>query len=196
MRLFFGLEIPEEIKERLTMVMHGMDYVRWHHPDQMHLTLCFLGEVSHHQASDINAVAGLVPFEPFDLMLDGIGYFGSKEKPRALWANVAGTKPLIALQKRLTQALVPVGIHLQERKFKPHITLARFKGRPLFFDDYMESNKSLSSAPFHVRNFCLYESRMGRTGSHYEILARYPVAQNFHSDNSYDMAESHEYQSF
>lgn len=193
MRLFFGLEIPEEVTERLTQVMNGVDCVRWQRPEQLHLTLCFLGEISQHQAADVHAVAGLVPFTPFDLMLDGVGFFGDDFKPRAVWAGIAGDAPLKALQKRLTQALTSVGVVLQERKFKPHITLGRMKGRPLLFQDYLEAHKSLSSRPFHIRNFCLYQSRMGRGGSHYEVLARYPVEQNYMVDFGNDEAYDEDY---
>jgi 2'-5' RNA ligase len=186
MRLFVGLELPKDIKDRLQLTFGGIERAKWQTPEQMHLTLRFIGEVSDHQAADINAALGLVPFSPFDLMINNTDYFGPGKRPRLLWAGISGDAEVKQLADRINRALLTVGIPLEEHKYTPHITLARLK--QIHADQlgpYLEHNAGLSSPPFHISNFSLFQSHLGHSGASYRVLSRYPIesAYNDPEDN-------------
>ena len=76
LRLFVGLSLPEEVRERLLGVMGGVQGARWQNDEQLHLTLRVIGEVSEDQAEDIDATLSGILFRPFELALNGAGTFG------------------------------------------------------------------------------------------------------------------------
>ncbi|MGF1606074.1 MAG: RNA 2',3'-cyclic phosphodiesterase [Rhodothalassiaceae bacterium] len=177
-RLFVGLELPDRIKGHLIALMGGLEGVRWQTEDQLHLTLRFIGEVDRAKAEDIRSALGLVSGEPFDVKLEGVGYFGPDRSPRLLWAGVADPAPLKHLHEKLDQALTRVGIAPESRKFKPHVTLARFRRPaaatarlPLF----LERSACLSLPAFTVTRFVLFESHLLGEGACYDAVESYPL---------------------
>jgi RNA 2',3'-cyclic 3'-phosphodiesterase len=103
--------------------------VRWVDPADLHLTLCFLGEVPAAQIDAVSAalhgvVAGRPPFE---LRLGGFGAFPSMRRPRVLWVGVEPAPALLALQRELSSELRGVGSAREEPIFTPHITVARLR---------------------------------------------------------------------
>ena len=90
---------------------------------KIHLTLAFLGEVDETRRGALDAVARAVHVEPFTLTLDRVGSF---RRSRVAWAGASGVPAeLLALQASLDEALRGKGFELEERPFRPHITLAR-----------------------------------------------------------------------
>ncbi len=170
-RLFVALELPPPVRDRLLAAMGGVAGARWQTDGQLHLTLRFIGEVDRHRAQDIAAALGSVHVVPFRLALGDIGTFDRRGRVDTLWVGVTPQAEVAALAKRIDQALVRVGVAPETRAFVPHITVARFGremgpmgGFPL---------APLSTAPFDVTGFALWESRMGRDGSEYVVVERY-----------------------
>lgn len=108
--------------------------VNWVRPEQMHLTLKFLGDVPDTQTPDICRVVAQVArqFEPFEIVFRGVGAFPSVEHPKVLWIGVQeGGQELKLLQTALDEALKSrLGYPLESRPFHPHLTVGRVK-RPM-----------------------------------------------------------------
>ena len=174
MRLFVALDFPEEVRRRLAGLGGGVPGARWTDADGLHLTLRFIGEVPGHQAAEIDeALAGLRA-PAFDLTLDGVGVFGSGRNARVLWAGVERNEALNHLQAKIESALVRCGVPAEERKFSPHVTLARLKDAPQdriarFLGDY----GLFRAGPMRMEHFTLYRSLLGKGGAVYEALGEY-----------------------
>jgi 2'-5' RNA ligase len=114
----------------------------------------------------------------FSVEVDGLGLFGG-DRPRAAYAAVAPCEPLMRLQRKVEGAARQVGIPVEGRKYLPHITLGRF--RPPGLEDRARLERAVAeaagfrAAPMPVQDFVLFESTLGRGGSRYDVLARYPL---------------------
>lgn len=133
MRLFVALELDEKAQALLADCQQRLAeldrMVRWVRPEQIHLTLKFLGEVPDAQAVQVaRALDGLAAHQPFEFQIEGLGTFGSPHSPRVIWVGVRMPNPaLTALQDDCERALADLGFPPQGRAFKPHLTLGRVK---------------------------------------------------------------------
>ncbi|QDP18845.1 RNA 2',3'-cyclic phosphodiesterase [Sphingomonas xanthus] len=173
-RLFVALSPPAPVREALLDLMEGQAELRWQNEEQLHLTLRFIGEVERPVAEDIAAMLELIKFRPFDLTLAGIGRFDHHRRG-ALWAGVAPKQPVRDLAAKVERACQRAGLPPERRAFHPHITLARWKGTVPGLQAFLDANALLPSDPWPVRDFILYESRLGRDGAHYLPVATYPL---------------------
>ncbi len=175
LRLFVGLALPEEVRLRLGGLSSGIPGAKWVKPDNLHLSLRFIGEVDGHVAEEINHALAAIRAPGFDLILNGIDTFGKKRQTRVLWAGVEPCEALERLQAKVETALQRASCEPEGRRFSPHITLARFKHPPSAgkLDGFLEHNGFFQADPIPVRGFVLYRSHLGRRGAHYEHLAEY-----------------------
>ena len=123
-RLFTGLEIPDDIRESLSMLRGGLPGARWIDPENYHLTLRFVGDVDDVVAREIVFMLGQVQRRGFELRIDGVSSFGGR-KPRAVVATVASSPAVMELQAEHERLMQRIGIEPEGRKFTPHVTLAR-----------------------------------------------------------------------
>lgn len=178
MRLFVGIDPPEEIKTLLLSAMGGISGARWQREDQLHLTLRFIGEVDRHTAADVAAALSGVHHPEVTMALCGTDVFGKQGRPETLWAGVTPEEPVKVLHNKVDQCLARVGLAPEKRQYKPHITIARLGNRTGALDNFLAGAGGLTSQPFTVREFCLYESRLTQEGANYTILERYPLGDN------------------
>lgn len=87
-------------------------------PENLHLTLAFIGEVP--DARDAIDAVRAVPFEPMELRLSGVGAFGD-----LWWLGLERSEPLETYVRRLRRALAEAGIPFDRKRFAPHVTLVR-----------------------------------------------------------------------
>ena len=176
-RLFVGIALPEPIVQHLSLLAGGVPGARWQRPDQLHLTLRFIGEVDGGVATDAGEALSTVKSTGFDLQLDGVGHFGERRRVRALWVGVAANPALMALQSKIERALVGAGLPPEGRKFRPHVTVARMgqadHGRVAQF---LSGHSLFGTAPWHVAAFHLYSSQLSPNGSLYRIEDSYDLA--------------------
>ena len=93
-------------------------------PENLHITLSFLGACDPKRAAAAKAVTGSMRFEPFDISIERIGCFG-RDRGNLWWAGVNEGKALLDLQRRLTDRLAGVGFEPEKRRYTPHVTLGR-----------------------------------------------------------------------
>jgi 2'-5' RNA ligase len=174
-RLFVAIRPPEHIRDLLIDAMDDSPDFRWQDDEQLHLTLRFVGEVDRPVADDLAAALGGIHTSPFQLRIAGIGRFEQRSSG-ALWAAVEPKAPLAALAAKVERVCLAVGLEPERRAFHPHITLARWKGRrSREVAGFLERKGRLSSPPFDVTEFILFESRLSRHGAHYEEVASYSL---------------------
>ena len=174
-RLFVAIRPPEDVRLALLGLMGGLHDLRWQNDNQLHLTLRFIGEVERPMADDIAAELERIRFEPFAITLDGVGKF-EKRRQGALWAGVQPREQLKALAAKVERACQAAGVEPEQRAYRPHITLARWNGRAPNLDRFMERHAGLTSRTWEVREFILFESRLGQGGAHYEPVERYALS--------------------
>jgi 2'-5' RNA ligase len=135
--------------------------------DSLHLTLAFLGDVPADRMADAMQVADRIAAEPFELILDRIGYW---KHNRILWAG--GVSPALTfLADALGDGLRAAGFAIEARPFVAHLTLLR--------DAHCGGEVPPLAQPiaWPVGEFVLAESRRSREGSHYEAAGRWPLGR-------------------
>jgi 2'-5' RNA ligase len=175
-RLFVGLSLPEEVQQRLDSLCAGVPGARWVASESRHLTLRFIGDVAESVATDVHDALSEIEAPAFELMLDGVGQFGSKGQARMLWAGAEREERLIRLAAKVESAVVRVGLGPEGRKFIPHVTLARLKDvRIAQLGPYLADHALFRAGPFEVDRFVLFSSFLSRNGAIYTPEAEYPL---------------------
>ena len=175
-RLFTAIEIPESVRLRLSLLQGGVPGARWSPPENLHLTLRFIGEVDEAVANDIDDVLSNLRAPSFDLTLKAAGEFGGRD-PHALWVGVAPNEALHRLVAKIESALQRMGLDAESRKYTPHVTLARLRDAPLpKVREFLGAHATFDSGPFRVRAFALYSSHPSARGSLYRAERTYPLS--------------------
>ncbi len=178
MRLFVALPLPDDLRARLAGLAGGVPHARWVAPENLHLTLRFIGDVDGAQARDVDAALAQISAPAFTLSLTGVGRFGAGEKVRSLWVGAEESAELCRLHGKIEQALQRSGLAPEGRKFKAHVTLARFKGNPgAKLHDYLVHHALFRSTPFAVREFILFSSFLSHNGAIYSPEASYALGR-------------------
>lgn len=176
MRLFVALSLPDHLRGRLCGLCSGLPGARWVAPENLHLTLRFIGEVDGRDAEDIDAALSGVRCPRFPLTLAGVGEFGDERRLRSVWVGVDACETLERLQSKVEQAVRRAGQAPEKRKFKPHVTLARFKSHPGGrLEHYFAERSLFRCEPFQVTDFTLYSSYLSHEGAIYSPEAVYPL---------------------
>ncbi|HUO91673.1 MAG TPA: RNA 2',3'-cyclic phosphodiesterase [Rhizomicrobium sp.] len=173
MRLFVALALPDVVAEGLSMLQAGVPGAHWQTREQLHLTLRFIGEVDGRDATAADDALSLIEAPRFSLALKGVGEFGGKT-PHALWAGVRDKEQVTFLQRKIETALQRAGLPPEQRKYLPHVTLARLKGSPCGrVMDFLTDHALYASQPFDVEAFILYSSVLTPNGSIYRAEKAY-----------------------
>ncbi|MCP4326959.1 MAG: RNA 2',3'-cyclic phosphodiesterase [Alphaproteobacteria bacterium] len=175
-RLFVGLDLPADVRQRLTALNGGIPGARWITPVNYHLTIRFIGEVDEARAEEIDDALATVRASEFDLRLDGVGVFGHGRKIHTLWAGTESEAPLSTLHDKVDRALIRIGVAPDRRKFMPHITLARLKSAHTSrVEEYRAAHALFATEPFAVDHFVLFSSLLSKSGAIYRGEATYPL---------------------
>ena len=174
-RLFTALEIPSDIGQSMAQLRGGLPGARWVDPENYHLTLRFIGDIDDALADEIADLLGQVERPAFNLRIDGLDSFGGN-KPRAVVAAVQPVAQLVELQAEHERIMQRVGLQ-PERKYKPHVTLARLRDTSSrHVADFLSLRQPFRLPPFSVSRFVLYSSRASVGGGPYVVEAGYPLA--------------------
>lgn len=154
---------------------HGSGW-RWTGPDQWHLTLQFLGPVADLEAVEAAARGALAPLAPVELRLGGGGAFPSPRRASVLWIGVVeGAEALGRVAVALGEALAPLGHPPDDRRFHPHLTLARLR-RPGPATRAVEALGTEPAGPrWRATELVLFESITRDTGAEHRVRARLPL---------------------
>lgn len=177
MRTFIAIEIDDTLRNRLAAIRDELQLqdpvMRWVKPDRMHLTLRFLGEIDPSLVTPVtkaiqNASQGVKPFE---LKFKGLGFFPNAGKPRVFWVGIRDQdKTLELLVRSLELELMKIGFEREKRPFRPHLTLARIKGKitgGIHIGDEAQSEYGQQS----VSSIKLFKSDLRPQGPIYTLLS-------------------------
>ena len=180
MRLFIALNLSEAVRdlvfraaERLRVEAPG---VRWSRPENLHLTIRFLGDM-HAEAREkvsgaLNAVASGAP--GISIRFERFGAFPSLSRPRVIWLGVEATSELRLLRDRVQNQLEAAGIERDAGPFRPHVTLGRVKGPGAEINRHLIAGAARPDlrTDVWVQTVDLVRSHLTRAGPRYEILHR------------------------
>jgi len=130
-RIFVALPLPSHIKQELEhwqlQNQSTLQFRKWTHPEDLHITLQFLGDTTNEQLEQLIVQLGSIQHSPFQLQLSSFGSFGPSSAPRILWASVSGElQSLTQLHRKVLEQTEKVGFIAEERRYQPHITVARY----------------------------------------------------------------------
>ncbi|GAG11806.1 unnamed protein product [marine sediment metagenome] len=187
MRCFIAIDIGEEIRRALSDLQRKVQdaaqlnrgCVRWVKPENIHLTLKFLGEIKDQKSIEVcDIVADVVSgHNCFELGIESLGHFGGRNA-RALWVGTgAGSDNLCRLQKDLEQRLASAGWPEDEREFAGHLTLCRIKDNRagIKLAQTAEEYKNLKLGTVRVDSVSVYHSRLTPAGPVYTVLGNYKL---------------------
>jgi len=174
MRLFIAVELPQEVKDivmKFENVLSNFKDLRFVHPDNMHLTLSFIGEVPDADADVIRHKLRNIRFNPFTLKTRKFGFFPSANKIRVVWIGLERNEDFFKLQHDIRE------LFDHKEKFMPHITIAR--ARDVIIMDahliYDAAEKiTYDELGFQVERFALFCSEPSPEGHVHKIIEEYP----------------------
>lgn len=182
-RSFIAVELPGDLKLAISRIQGELKAgsrapVRWVNPENIHLTLKFLGDVDITIIDDIKdalreAVRGVVTIR---LGAGGLGVFPNSTRVQVVWVGLTGElDKLQKLQRRIDRELTPLGFPVERRAFSPHLTIARLRDRATAGDRQdtgrlMEKTEFVSSIDFVIKSVNLMKSQLTRDGPIYTVL--------------------------
>jgi 2'-5' RNA ligase len=186
-RLFVALEIPAAVRDNLAALLKDLRELslqlgdkrgRWVRPENLHVTLKFIGEAADTKLAGIrDALAKIRLDAPVDLQFRGLGYFPHEKHPRVVWVGLNASANLALLAGEIDRALEPQGVATEKRAFAPHVTLARFEP-PVLHEKLgaaIQKNSQREFGSFQAREFHLIESKLRPSGAEYTTLASFPL---------------------
>ncbi len=183
-RAFVAVDLPESVRRALEAAQeqlksHHFD-IRWVKPENIHLTLQFLGEIPPADLARVGPAlrSAAAAAAPFWIAARGAGVFPGIKAPRVVWAGLSGQVPaLFALQQSVAQALAAAGFPPEARPFKAHLTLGRFKGRvrPADLLEALQTLGPWASPAFRVDRVTFFQSELRPGGAVYTRLGEAPL---------------------
>ncbi len=171
MRTFIAVALPEQIKSYLAELqkefikdLKGISLVK-----DYHLTLKFLGYIENELLEKVKEKLSAIKFKSFTFSLDRIGFFPSNKMIRVVWLGINPENDALELQSLIDQSMLEYSP--KEKKFKPHITLARvkfLKNKEEFVQNV--SKLKIKNLEANVKDFRLMKSTLTRQGALYEDL--------------------------
>lgn len=185
LRCFIAVEIPDTIRDEIGEVIDILKKydadVKWVTIDNFHLTLKFLGKTPEESLPEIReSLSNIVSsYEPFCIRIRGTGVFPNKKFPRVIWVGVEDEGTLLKLAGDIDHSMSVVGYKLEDKEFRPHLTLGRVRSRKGIIsivnelDNFEERNFGL----FTVDHIKLMKSELKPKGPEYSCLHEIPFGR-------------------
>lgn len=177
MRAFIAISIPDFLKDTFAELQSILRIGKPVSPEQFHLTLVFMDEQPDELIEEAHYALQQLEMPKLEVKLQGLDTFGSKA-PSVLYVGVEKNEELDHLQEKLIATLRSAGVYLNRKRFRPHVTIARFGRRLSKADldrlrDFMVGYADFGPVPFTVESFSLYRSTLGHKGAVHDELAKY-----------------------
>lgn len=178
-RFFISLKVPDEIlracvafqKKASRIAKEEGISVRWTAPNQIHLTLIFLGWTNSMLQDQVTEAIYNTSSEsePFEIKMTEVGVYPGMQAPRILWAGLSKEVGLMTLQEKLAYRLAALDFPLEKRPYQPHLTLGRVKDASGFkrFFQWMVQEGGLYPETGLMKQMALMESHTDAAGSIY-----------------------------
>ena len=192
MRIFVGIDLDSEVRAKIARFLEGVrgfaPEVRWVRPESLHVTLKFIGEQKPERVEEIKEKLRQVEGKQVDIRFAGYGFFPTPKSARVFWVGMESGPELAALAAAIDEKTAAHGIPREERRFSPHLTLARASGASgaprrqagdrtsRVFALLQERLGNLPAPEFGTmtpHEFFLYQSQLSPKGSKYTKLASF-----------------------
>jgi 2'-5' RNA ligase len=184
-RSFLAFELPFQIKEQVGKISKELQQshlpVRWVKVENIHLTIVFLGSITEETIAGVKLRAGPIVerFSAFQIRLNGVGVFPNWRRPRVLWIGLDGqVRGLSDLRDELQAALEDLGFKPENRPFRPHLTLGRFKGTVIRAEELkwiLDRFHVINSDDDYLKELVLFKSDLRPAGPIYAKMAAWPL---------------------
>lgn len=179
-RIFIAVKVEAGLNllNIITSLKSGLENekINWTNPDNIHITLAFLGDTKEKQVKSIGAILKkrCEGSGSFELILKGSGVFKSFKDPRIIWTGIEPSEKMIHLNQLVKTGLTESGIVIEDRPFKPHLTLGRVKhiGDTDALKRLLESYNDMEIQKVPVNEVILYESILLQTGPLYKPIVK------------------------
>lgn len=183
LRCFIAIVIPDSLKKQIiemTDLLKKYDAdIKWVNPENIHLTLKFLGNTPQSLLTKINETINeaVLPYSPFYIKIYGTGVFPNKKHPRVIWIGIKDPEILINLRNAIEQSISSLGYQKDEKEFKPHLTLGRVRSQKgiMHIINNLEDFKDKDFGSIYVDNIKLMKSDLKPKGAEYTCLYDIPI---------------------
>jgi 2'-5' RNA ligase len=186
-RAFIAIDLPETVRHFLAEVQETLKLyrlpIKWVRPQNIHLTLKFLGEIEAAQSAKIAAAMTLASKDYTGVCLTAkdIGVFPDLKRPRGIWAGVKGQLEILQnLQRALDNHLADLGLPRDPRTFYAHLTMGRVKGKIVLsrLKTVVDGLKGAESEPFEADRIVLFKSELRPAGAVYTQVHQAPFPRH------------------
>ncbi len=187
MRCFIAAELDKHIKQKLTdaqNLFRNLDgKFSWTKREQMHLTIKFLGSVPDSKIDELKRTISIAldnaSIKPFEFSVNGLGSFPPARSPKILWVGVEQKSELLRLYDAIENELNSIGFPREQRKFTPHLTIARIKSKinTNACLKIIENNANFSAGNQRIEHITLFSSELKPSGAIYNIIERFNLSR-------------------
>ena len=186
MRLFVALQIPDSIRNDYAALIDDLRRLdakaakktpKWVRPQNLHVTLKFIGHTEPAKLDAIRAALAKVR-SPYEIRLSfgKVGFFPNANRPRVIWGGMQASENLTPMARYIDEQTATLGFTAEERGFTPHLTLARLDppGISRELRVAIEKHSTRDFGELHTSEFHLIESKLKPSGAEYTTLQSFP----------------------
>lgn len=180
----FDIEVNSLISENLIFIKNKLqeEKIKWENNTKFHITIAFLGDTPKIQLEQINSVIkkNTDKYKNFEVKINKFGIFPNIQNPKIIWLGIDYTNTLDELQKNIKTELNKLGFKIDNRPFKPHLTIGRVKDQIKNTATINELIKKYQNTIFNQQNInqiIFYESNLTPKGSIYNVLNTFNLSQ-------------------
>jgi 2'-5' RNA ligase len=176
-RLFISLNISDEVLEKIIKVrdeIYGEENnINWEDREKMHITIKFLGDVGENTKELITNRLDEIVFKKINAEFDKFAFFKRENELKILYASIIQNDCVNLLFNKIEDECGLCGFNKEKRKFHPHITLLRLKGKEDISKLIKFHNHKIELPKFTISTFSLIKSELKPTGSEYTKIKSY-----------------------
>jgi 2'-5' RNA ligase len=185
-RLFVALQIPHSIRNDYAELIDDLRRLdakaapkkpKWVRPENLHVTLKFIGHTDPNTVDAIRAaLANVRSPQKVRLRFRNIGFFPNAKRPRVVWGDMEASENLAPLAHEVDKQIATLGFPAEERTFTPHLTMARLDppGIAPELRAAVEKHATRDFGELHTSEFHLIESKLKPSGAEYTTLQSFP----------------------
>ena len=185
LRCFISIEIPEPVKKNINefidiLKKYNAD-IRWITPENLHLTLKFLGSTPEVLLPKIrdSLINVVLSHEPFYIKIYTTGVFPSRRRPRVIWIGVEDSGILKKLKKDVEDSMVLLGYQKEDKEFTPHLTVGRVRSQKRIADlvKELDNFREKDFGSVNVESIKLMKSELKPKGAEHSCLHEIPFGR-------------------
>lgn len=179
-RAFVAIPLPNAARDALETVQEAVPCGRQVAPENFHITLAYLDKQTPQVLERVHEVLAQIRMPVITISVHGLGIFGDRD-PRLVYAGIETDSALERLRDKVRRAAMRGDVELPRARFRPHVTLARFKGRMsprnrAQLDALLAEHVTTPQLSFEADRFVMYQSTRHQAGATHDPMVEYMLA--------------------